>query len=113
MGNFEKIKTIYKYLGWKYYGWNDPGRKFDPVDEDNIKEAILQDIPLTRGYFAKETAKIHHFKTIHINPNNNPDWNFIIRLANLLNHVLYRSPYNIERSIDEMYEFVKNMKKDD
>ena len=112
MNNFEKIKTTYNYLGWKYYGWNDPENKFKPVDEDDVGEAILQHIPLTRGYFAKETAKIHHIKTIHINENNNPNWKFVIRLANLLNYTIYRTPYNIDRAIDEMYEFVKNMRKE-
>ena len=111
MDNFEKIKTIYNYLGWKYYGRNEPNNKFKSVTND-AEEATLREIALTRGYFAKETAKIHHFDSVHISLNNDPDWTFVIRLANLLNYVIYRTPYNIERAIDEMYEFVKNMRKE-
>jgi hypothetical protein len=95
MNNFQKIKTIYKYLGWDYYGWNAPDK---PV-EMNI------------GYFVPEVAKIYtHKLNIHRSLKNNPDWDFIIRLANLLNYTLYRSPYTVDKSVDEMYQFVLKMK---
>jgi hypothetical protein len=44
MNNFQKIKTIYEYLGWKYYGWNDSENK------------------LSSSYFAPKNAKAHNPK---------------------------------------------------
>jgi len=94
MNNFGKIKTIYEYLGWGYYGWNDPDK---PIASNT-------------GYFAPKNAKIYAFKlNVHTSVKNDPNWGFIIRLANLLNYTLYRSPYTVDKSVDELYQFVLKM----
>jgi hypothetical protein len=89
MNNFSKIKAIYEYLGWEYCGWNDPNNQFKC------------------SYFApKNTKRLSVKYNVHFSPNNDPTWTFIIQLANLLKFKLNNIPYDVNTSIDEMYEFV-------
>lgn len=94
MTNWNKIKEIYKYLNWEYYGYNDSNNQ------------------LEKAYFAPANKKDHLKISVHDAPDNEPDWNFVIRLANLLNYTLFGSPYIINRAVNEMYDFVIKMNAD-
>ena len=89
MTNFDKIRYIYNYLGWEYYGWNHPDR-----------------IRVKGSYFAPK-GKRHSLKlNVHLSPGNYPGWGFLIRLANLCKFTYIHSPYNGDKSLDELYKFV-------
>jgi len=92
--NFQKIRDIYNYVGWDYFGWNHP---------DKLK--------VKGSYFAAK-GKQHSLKiNVHDSPGNYPDWNFLIRLANRCNYAFIRSPYKIDNSLDELYQFVNRFNK--
>ena len=110
MNNFQKIKEIYESLGWVYYGWNDPDRKlakgFGPYFVDkNAKRHSTKSYP-TRN----ESDNLILMEPVHFSKNNSPDWDFIIRLINMVGFpikMLGLSPYTKDKAIQEIYEFMQ------
>ncbi len=94
MTNFEKIRKIYLSLGYEYFGWNSPDK---PTCYKN-----------TKGYFLNK-KHIPHPKNIIKNPHNNPDWNCLMELINMINFdlsTLGKGPYDIDKVLDEMYKSI-------
>jgi hypothetical protein len=94
MTRFEKIRKIYEWVGWGYYGWNSSDRKLD-------KEY--------GGYFAPIDKKHIPKMNVHRSPGNNIDWNFLMNLVNLIQfNLAYMGPgpYTIDNVLDEMYKYM-------
>lgn len=91
MTRFEKIKEIYDWVGWSYYGWNNPDR--DPSCGKG-------------GYFAQRGVPTIFKINAHNNFGSQISWDFIMRLANLIEFDLGCGPYNKDVIIDKMYEYI-------
>lgn len=88
MNNFEKLNFIFDTLGYEYFGWNNP------------KRAIMH---FKSGYWAPINKMPIYKINVYKNPGNYPDWELLIKLANLTKSNLGQGPYCKDIILDRIF----------